>query len=1035
MSTKQLYEKTSEGMKEVSPLVAIEDIYSKLSDTPLEALVSLYNHVKCEWKGSVADTRRTVPLFLRRSGLFITYNNGTKFITEFFSAGTDQITTEGWVKDSNWATVPDEDYISAGVKPGFGTIEYEQLSDNLKQLFREKVSVTNFPDDEDIASVDNMLKFKDREADAANFQSKGYVIIRKNLCLVNGVVKNILTQNMINQPNTIYEIRYDFDLNGATIKVPNNCILKFEGGSLNNGTINVLDGNICSDRYKIFTNLNIEGNLKNKWYCEWFGANNKIENNDVFINKAINVISNLKGGGVLILSDRYVISDTIYFKPKVSVKGEFRQGHYSEAYSFNEYQKAEIIAKFSNPNKWIIDYMSLDNRTLPYNDFSTEIVLNWYKTRVTGVYFSDFNISSPNMLVFGGMRLMSIFSSKIENIEINNTWYGLNIRGCWTNIFSNIRLNSVFNSLYIGTDATHNLFLNVYCFKLNSSDILDKVFVFNETIPPYCDINNVAVIAEGNNHDKSNASFYGCTFESFEAILIGNRCKINMPYNYVENRNIKTLVWINSGEVNIDGYFGGYTVILDSYEFGTNDGCIIAKNIASSRCWDNNKPDSVSYIIYPENSSICYYDKLIYDNETKVITNMQHTKSKNIKLDNIPTYHLVDDSTSISIGNSEYTPYYINNVSFNVTFDELFNKRDLPHKFILDLFVSKGLCNNNIEIKNKEVIVKRKNGDYKTYIEFNSPITLNNSTLIFDDTTIVRGKAYKDALFNILNNVTIQFSDRYIEYSEKPFFNIVGNGYNELILLDAPNKFDNIKDLISTDSLSKSFYIKVVTKNGNIYELKNNLKHISSIECYSDNKIFSIKNLTYSKLSFQIIDNSSLYNESSYFRVLFDESDNSISITPDNNFKELYYNVYYKAHDNKYDIYIKTFTSYNITIVPSENINVIGNANIPSDAKKVYSKSNVEINELFNMGIMMEKGNIFYDKNKNKLFYALSKNPKSRSEIAVLNCLRYDTNKSGNSNTRPSNVEIGFIYKDTTLNKLILWEGTKWVNLDGTELT
>lgn len=47
MSTKQLYEKTSEGMKEVNSLVAIEDIYSKLSDTPLETLVSLYNHVKC----------------------------------------------------------------------------------------------------------------------------------------------------------------------------------------------------------------------------------------------------------------------------------------------------------------------------------------------------------------------------------------------------------------------------------------------------------------------------------------------------------------------------------------------------------------------------------------------------------------------------------------------------------------------------------------------------------------------------------------------------------------------------------------------------------------------------------------------------------------------------------------------------------------------------------------------------------------------------------------------------------------------------
>lgn len=109
MSKKQLYEKTSEGIKEVSPLVSIEDIYSKHSDTSLEALISLFNHVKCEWKGSVADTRRTVPSFLRRSGLFITYNNGTKYITEFFNAGTDQVTTEGWVKDSNWTSVLDED--------------------------------------------------------------------------------------------------------------------------------------------------------------------------------------------------------------------------------------------------------------------------------------------------------------------------------------------------------------------------------------------------------------------------------------------------------------------------------------------------------------------------------------------------------------------------------------------------------------------------------------------------------------------------------------------------------------------------------------------------------------------------------------------------------------------------------------------------------------------------------------------------------------------------------------------------------------
>lgn len=263
MSTKQLYEKTSEGMKEVSPLVAIEDIYSKLSDTPLEALVSLYNHVQCEWKGSVADTRRTIPLFLRRSGLFITYNNGKKYVTELFSAGTDQITTEGWVKDSNWTSVPDEDYISAGVKPGVGTIGYEQLNNDLKHLFREKVNVTNYPDDEDIVSIDNLLKFGNRIVDATKFQTKGYVILRKNLVEVNGVVKNILTQKMVNEDNTIYEIRYDFEaINNIQFK-PNSIVL-FNGGSFNSDkvTCNHYYG-VVNNRF-VITGLNAKGNTNSR---------------------------------------------------------------------------------------------------------------------------------------------------------------------------------------------------------------------------------------------------------------------------------------------------------------------------------------------------------------------------------------------------------------------------------------------------------------------------------------------------------------------------------------------------------------------------------------------------------------------------------------------------------------------------------------------------------------------------------------------------------------------------------------------------
>ena len=81
--------------------------------------------------------------------------------------------------------------------------------------------------------------------------------------------RNILTPAMINQPNTIYEIRYDFDLNNNTIKIPENCILKFKGGTFNNGFIT---------------------NYYNCIYPEMFGA---IPNDDFDCTDAINKASKL----------------------------------------------------------------------------------------------------------------------------------------------------------------------------------------------------------------------------------------------------------------------------------------------------------------------------------------------------------------------------------------------------------------------------------------------------------------------------------------------------------------------------------------------------------------------------------------------------------------------------------------------------------------------------------------------------------------------------------------------------------------------
>ena len=84
-------------------------------------------------------------------------------------------------------------------------------------------NVTNAADEEDITSEDNLLKLKDRSA----LNGMGYVILRKN---------KIFTEQVKNG-NTIYEIRYDTDLGGKNVTIPQNSILRFNGGHLSNGNL------------------------------------------------------------------------------------------------------------------------------------------------------------------------------------------------------------------------------------------------------------------------------------------------------------------------------------------------------------------------------------------------------------------------------------------------------------------------------------------------------------------------------------------------------------------------------------------------------------------------------------------------------------------------------------------------------------------------------------------------------------------------------------------------------------------------------
>jgi hypothetical protein len=132
---------------------------------------------------------------------------------------------------------------------------------NIKPIVNQG-TINNAADEEDLTSENSLLKLKDRAA----VSGKGYVILRKN--------KSFAEQ--VTQPNTIYEIRYDFDLGRANITLPEGSVLKFDGGSLLNGGVDCNNCSIIADEYAcIFQGVNITNALSLS-VC-WLGAKNVAE--------------------------------------------------------------------------------------------------------------------------------------------------------------------------------------------------------------------------------------------------------------------------------------------------------------------------------------------------------------------------------------------------------------------------------------------------------------------------------------------------------------------------------------------------------------------------------------------------------------------------------------------------------------------------------------------------------------------------------------------------------------------------------------
>ena len=195
------------------------------------------------------------------------------------------------------------------MKASYYLVENDTLTANFSY------TIEQLPNEEDLTLVDGKMQMANRAAEIKDdkVSSLGYVVLRKN--------KRFAEQ--VTEPNCIYEIRYEFGLNGEEVEIPANCTLKFSGGKLSNGVIKGIF-QVSADNVIIFdTTLKIEGTLtNNEVHATWYGITPNSGDNSDALSK---IVSDTQTGGmttILFDAGKYL------FKKEVGLNGVILKGKY-----------------------------------------------------------------------------------------------------------------------------------------------------------------------------------------------------------------------------------------------------------------------------------------------------------------------------------------------------------------------------------------------------------------------------------------------------------------------------------------------------------------------------------------------------------------------------------------------------------------------------------------------------------------------------------------------------------------------------------
>lgn len=244
MENQQLIKKdrSANSYSKIFPWTFTDLVLDRVTKESLDNILVRNNFIALPYVGSKAATRLQVPMKNRRRGIWLSYIDYAGTLTvEYYN--DNNLDNNHWQDSSYWLP-----YNTAEFQPA--SVGLSALAQEVFDWINSQITTAVKLNPEDLQkNSSGQIEEANRAYDTANFSGLGYRILRKNI----QSNKNVLTQSMISAPNTVYEIRYDFDLNGNTISIPDNCELKFVGGSLKNGYLkgSLLNSIIDLSRIKV----------------------------------------------------------------------------------------------------------------------------------------------------------------------------------------------------------------------------------------------------------------------------------------------------------------------------------------------------------------------------------------------------------------------------------------------------------------------------------------------------------------------------------------------------------------------------------------------------------------------------------------------------------------------------------------------------------------------------------------------------------------------------------------------------------------